>query len=271
MIEYKLWRDFKSLGRNDQGYPEYEHMKSGIVMVLLPGGEFMMGSPEDEPGRGGDEYLHKVRLSPFMIAKYEVSRAIWKKIAENDPHYRMVEQFNFPVSGVSWDDCFGGDKSFCKKVGLSLPTEAQWEYACRGGTSGSFAFGDKIYIDQVNYWGLDAKNEAPPGSGRFKTVPVNSFEANGYGLHNMHGNVWEWCLDIYDKEYYLSENSYKGDVPSKTGTPDPTDLLIHYVLRGGSYNNDWISCRSASRFGRSTQFLNYDYGFRPVYNLASSR
>ncbi len=127
---YALWRDFESLGKNEQGYPEYQHRGTGIVFVGLPGGTFDMGSPETESGRQPDEGpVHKVTLSPFLIAKHEVSQTEWKKVMGVNPSKSKGD--TLPVGQVSWEDC----QEFCKKTGLSFPTEAQWEYACRAGTA----------------------------------------------------------------------------------------------------------------------------------------
>ena len=127
-------RDFERLGRNEQGRPEYRHRQTGIVFVGLPGATFEMGSPKGEAYRQKSEGpVHKVTLSPFLIAKYELTQAEWKGVMGNNPSEPKGD--TLPVKNVSWDDC----QEFCKKSGLSLPTEAQWEYACRAGTSGPFA------------------------------------------------------------------------------------------------------------------------------------
>ncbi len=185
-----LWRDFESLGRNEQGYPEYRHRPTGIVFVALPRGTFDMGSPETESGRGGNEGpVHKVRLSPFLIAKYEVSQAEWKKVMGDNPS--AFKDDTLLVEQVSWDDC----QEFCTKTGLSLPTEAQWEYACRAGTSGPFAG-----TGNLDDMGWHRKN-----SGGRRTHPVGEKKPNQFGLHDMHGNVWEWCEDVLNLDFYSED------------------------------------------------------------------
>lgn len=253
VTEYKLWRDFKSLGLNEQGYPEYEHLKSGIVMVLLPGGEFLMGSPEDEPGRDENEHRHKVNVTPFLIAKYEVSQEVWWNVMGSAPSH--FEGPNLPVDSVSWNDCYGDDESFCKLVGLSLPTEAQWEYSCRAGTQTPFSFGDKISVKTVNYQEVDTlKSKGIVIFGK-QTVPIDYYPPNNFGLHSMHGNVFEWCLDIYSKD----QNALK------INNPDPKSH--NRVRRGGFYRSFAKSCRSAFRHGEDGRYDSVYAGFRPVYNL----
>ena len=217
-------RDFESLGRNAQGYAEYQHRETGIVFVRLPGGTFEMGSPETESDRGETEGpVHTVRLSPFLIAKYEVSQAEWKKFMEANPSKFKGDAL--PVELVLWEDC----KEFCAKTGLSLPTEAQWEYACRAGKAGPFAGTGKL--DDMGWY---RKN------GGSRPHPVGEKQPNDFGLHDMHGNVLEWCEDVGDPAFYSK--------PEAAG-PDPlcTSGSDRRILRGGSYVFSAELCRSAFR------------------------
>lgn len=255
VIEYKLLRDFKSLGLNEQGYPEYVHLKSGIVMVLLPGGAFMMGSPENEEGRDPNEGpVHKVKVSSFLISKYEVTQAQWEEVMGNNPSEFIGE--DMPVEMVSWNDC----KYFCDQMELLLPTEAQWEYACRTGINEPFNFGDNITNKDCNFDGGIPYKGIVSGRKRRMTLPVSFFKPNQFGLFNMHGNVKEWCLDLFDESYYSSKQASDGDVACSTGSKGR-------VIRGGSWTDGPYYCRSASRgWGMPTSKLGF-IGFRPVWNF----
>ena len=191
-------------------------------------GKFMMGSPGNEPERAGDELLHEVILTEgFWLAETACTQELWEAVMGNNP-----SRFNgkkLPVENVSWNDC----KDFLDKINsmmpgldLCLPSEAQWEYACRAGTETPFSFGDNITTDQVNYNGNLPYSDYPKGEYREKTVEVKSFPCNNWGLYEMHGNVREWCSDWYDSDYY--SNSPK-DNP--TGPAIGTKRL----LRGGSW------------------------------------
>ncbi|MBI3267479.1 MAG: SUMF1/EgtB/PvdO family nonheme iron enzyme [Planctomycetes bacterium] len=256
----------RATGRNAQGREEYLHEKTGIVMVLIPAGEFKMGSPTGESGRDGlgQEKLHAVRISrPFLLSKYEVTQAQWQSVMGSNPSAFPAAGTKAPVEGVSWEDC----KEFCRKTGLSLPTEAQWEYACRAGTTTPFHFGTTIPTDQVNYNGNYPYDNAPKGNYRATTVAVGSFPANAWGLHDMHGNVWEWCEDVFDAGYY-----------ARSPAIDPLcdSASLNRVVRGGSWNCGAGNCRSAERFCRSADGIDSagrgglnpgdrygDVGFRP--------
>jgi formylglycine-generating enzyme required for sulfatase activity/serine/threonine protein kinase len=244
---------FTFLARNQQGYPEYRHDKTGRVFVLLPGGKFRMGSPETEASRGTDEGpVHEVELSPFLIAKHELTQAVWEKVMGANPSSFKGGK-DLPVETVSWDDC----KSFCDKTGLGFPTEAQWEYACRAGTQTPFSFGGTITTDQVNYDGNFPYGNSPKGTYRQKTVPVGSLPANAFGLHEMHGNVWEWCFDVYDGEFYKKPEATKKDPRCEAGS-------VYRVLRGGSWVCLAWYCRTAYRnwFAASNRWIYA--GFRPA-------
>ncbi len=242
--ELETWRafrrDFESLGQIEQGYPEYQHRETGIVFVGLPGGTFLMGSPETESGRQVYEgTVYKVRLSPFLIAKCEVSQAEWQKVMGNNPSCDEGE--TLPVHIVSWKDC----QNFCRKTGLSLPTEAEWEYACRAGLS--LGTGN---LDQVGWYRKNA--------GR-RTHSVGEKEPNDFGLHDMLGNVWELCEDWYQEDFYQEI----------TGANDPlcedsTSGLR--VLRGGTFRFPAMYCRSAYRDGSNPSRRDYHVGLRPTWS-----
>ena len=206
-------------------------------------GTFLMGSPEDEPEREswetGNETQHPVTLTRgFWIAETPVTQALWEIfMGDNPSRFKGAE---FPVDSVSWDDA----QRFINKLNgikpelqLCLPTEAQWEYACRARTTTPFYFGENITTDQVNYNGRNPYNDGRQGEYRRRTVEVKSLPPNAWGLYQMHGNVYEWCQDWYATQY-----------PSQPVT-DPQGAVSGTlrVLRGGSWFNDGRYCRSARR------------------------
>ncbi len=237
---YVLFTEFERLPNNEQGYSEYRHVQTGIVFVLVPGGSFSMGSPETETGREDNEGpVHKVRLSPYLISKYEVTQEQWKRIMEINPSRSIGDEL--PVHRIAWENC----EEFCRRTGLSLPTEAQWEYACKARTTTPFAFGDTLSTKQANF-----ASEHP--------VAVDSFAPNAFGLHNMHGNVLEWCQDSYDPSFYeRPEASHQN--------PVCTEQRRGRVVRGGSI--EAVYCRSAARSFGFPEYRRVDVGFRPVFQL----
>ena len=228
-----------------------------LEMVAIPPGEFMMGSPETERRRSENEGpQHRVRIGYwFYLGKFEVTQAQWRAVMGMDPSKYAGSDMrvpNFkncddcPVENVSWDDAV----EFCGKLSARtgrdyrLPSEAEWEYAARAGTTTPFAFGETITPEIVNYDGGYPYGNAAKGMVRQKTVPVGSLGiANGFGLFDMHGNVEEWCQDWYHNSY----SAIGGGAP-----PDGSAWLSggeqkYRVLRGGSWNQDASSLRSAYR------------------------
>jgi len=228
----------------------------GMKFVRIPAGSFMMGSPSGEPGHESDETQHRVSISnSFYMQTTEVTQGQWKAVMGSNPSKFTDCGDNCPVENVSWDDVQG----FIKKLNQKgegtyrLPTEAEWEYAARAGTTTPFSFGDCLAADQANYDGNNPLSGCPKGAYRQKTVRVGSFAPNAWGLYDMHGNVWEWCAD------------WKGDYPSGDVT-DPTgpSSSSYRVLRGGGwYDVAWV-CRPASRDYYSPGGRDDSYGFRLV-------
>jgi len=230
-----------------------------MTFVLIPAGTFMMGSPEDEPERVDNEVLHEVTLQSYYMQTTQVTQGQWESVMGNNPSRFKDGGSDCPVERVSWEDT----QAFISKLNQQdstgtyrLPTEAEWEYACRAGTSGPFYFGKCLSTDQANYDGNYPLEGCPNGDFRNKTTPVGNFEPNAYGLYDMHGNVWEWCQDWYG-EYPTSP------VTDPTGPENGADR----VLRGGCWNSVAGYGRSAYRDG-DWPGLRYDSaGFRLVFSL----
>ena len=156
-----------------------------------------MGSPPGESGRFDDETQHRVTLTEgFWMAKTEVTQKQWKSVMGNNPSHFQGD--NLPVECVSWDDCV----EFCRKAGhgLQLPTEAQWEYACRAGSETPYFWGNALNGDRANCNGNYPCGTTVKGPYKEKTTPVGSYQANAWGLYDMHGNVREWCADWYTED-----------------------------------------------------------------------
>jgi len=227
----------------------------GMTFVPIPSGTFMMGSPANESLRGYDETQHQVTLTkPFYLQTTEVTQGQWKAVMGSNPSGFSNCGDDCPVEQVSWLDC----QSFIAKLNQTegttkyrLPTEAEWEYACRAGTTTPFNTGNCLSTAQANYDGDYPYTGCPSGTNRKVPVPVKSFLPNAWGLYDMHGNVWEFCQDWY------------GDYP-KSSVTDPAGPSggEQLVVRGGSWVNKARSSRSAAR-GHLLPFSSFSSsGFR---------
>ena len=245
---------------------EWGQDKFGLFMVLeLQGnqqcfrwirpGSFMMGSTvESDSDRSDDELQHQVTLTQgYWLADSACTQALWLAVTGKNPGH-FQDNPNNPVENVSWDDV----QAFIQQLNhgfpdllARLPSEAEWEYACRAGTDTPFSFGGNITTEQVNYDGNYPYAGAAKGEFREKTVPVKSLPANPWGLYEMHGNVWEWCADWYG-EY------------EHTAAIDPTGPRegSYRVLRGGSWGSLAGDARSACRGRIDPVGRRVDYGFR---------
>ena len=224
--------------------------------VLIQPGTFMMGSPEDEVGRFDDETLHEVTITkPFYMQTTPVTQKQWKAVMGNNPSYYKGD--NLPVERVSWDDC----QEFIQRLNQSsdgiyrLPTEAEWEYACRAGTSTPFGIGNGCDLDitQANFDGNYPYGKSVKGEYREQTTPVKSFAPNDWGLYDMHGNVWEWCQDWHG-DYLIGAVS----------DPQGEDLGECRVLRGGSWYYFAKDCRSAIRLNESPEYRYPENGYSDI-------
>jgi formylglycine-generating enzyme required for sulfatase activity len=215
-----------------------------LEMVEIPKGEFMMGSPSSEQGHRADEGpQHRVQVPGFYMGKYEVTQAQYQALMGKNPS-RFTGDGRLPVEQVSWLDAMDFCQKLSQKTGRAyrLPSEADWEYACRAGTTTPFAFGETISPAIVNYDGNYPYGNTAKGEYREKTTIVGSFPANAFGLYDMHGNLWEWCLDEWVGNYNNApaDGSPRGDIKSRA-----TDKW--HLLRGGSWINNATHCHSAFR------------------------
>ncbi|MBD2363464.1 formylglycine-generating enzyme family protein [Anabaena minutissima FACHB-250] len=249
-----------------------EELGNGVIleMVYIPGGEFWMGSPESEGKRYSDERpQHLVTVRPFFISKYPITQRQWKQIASwTEVHQKLKLRpsrqggNSHPVTEVSWYDAV----EFCDRLSQKirhkyrLPSEAEWEYACRGGTITPFHFGDTINFNIANYDSRYPYHSETQGIYRKKTTEVGTFQlANSFGLFDMHGLVWEWCLDNWHQNYDKAPTT--GDV-----WLDSHDNNTR-VMRGGSWRNEAFLCRSSSRQFHNASAKFNTIGFRVVRSL----
>jgi len=211
-----------------------------LKMVYIPAGEFLMGSPPGEEGRYEDEGpQHRVTLTRgFFMGIDEITQAQWQTVMRSDP--ARFKGDDRPVEQVNWYDC----QNFIKKLNAGamgpfrLPTEAEWEYACRAGATTPFHFGETISTDQANYNGQQPYGNGRKGIRRGSTTPAGTFPPNAWGLYDMHGNVNEWCQDWYGEDYYAS---------SPAADPQGPEAGTSRVLRDGAWNSPPRDCRSAGR------------------------
>jgi formylglycine-generating enzyme required for sulfatase activity len=262
-----------------------EDLGNGVTveMIAIPGGVFTMGAPTTEAESYDNERpQHRVTIQPFFMGKYAATQAQWKAVAKlpkikydlnPDPSY--FKGNNRPVEKVSWREAVEFCARLSKKTGRNycLPSEAEWEYACRAGTTTPFHFGQTITTDQVNYNGNYTYGNSRKGKYRQETTDVGSFPPNAFGLYEMHGNVWEWCADPWHDSYKGApndgrvwdekdnDNRYQNsmDLLEKSGNDDRSRLL-----RGGSWSGLPRYSRSAFRSYFAPVIRDLNYGFRFV-------
>jgi formylglycine-generating enzyme required for sulfatase activity/uncharacterized caspase-like protein len=238
-----------------------------LEMVAIPAGQFVMGSPNDEIDRSEDEGPQReVSVPAFWMGKYPVTQAQWRAIAaldkierDLDPNPSAFKGSNRPVEMLSWHDAVEGCKrlSHYSRRTYRFPSEAEWEYACRAGTTTPFHFGETITTNLVNYNGNFTYGLSSKGSFRQETTSVGSFKvANSFGLYDMHGNVWEWCLDLWH------ENYYGAPVDGSAWWMDGDGR--YRLLRGGSWYDVPKDCRSAYRLRIDPNQQENNFGLRLV-------
>ena len=255
----------------------------GTVLVWCPAGRFTMGSPKDEAERDKDEDQVEVELSRgFWMGEHEVTQEEWRKVMERNPSYfsaagegkaKVAGQSTerFPVEQVSWEEA----REFCRKLTeqerragriatgweYRLPSEAEWEYACRAGTKSATAYGESLSSKEANFDGNFPYNGGGKGVYLARTNEVGKYEGNGWGLKDMHGNVREWCEDEYEEKLRGGRDPVVAG-GEKTG---------NRVIRGGSWDSSGRYCRSANRV-RNTPGIRFNFvGFRLVLGPSRQR
>jgi formylglycine-generating enzyme required for sulfatase activity len=231
----------------------------GMKLALIPAGRFKMGSPASERERESEETQHEVAITrPFHMGVYEVTQGQYEKVMGKNPSFFGPANGGspeHPVDQVMWGDAV----EFCRKLSdlpeeraagraYRLPTEAEWEYACRAGTSTTFHFGNSLSSTQANFNGNFPYGGAAKGPYLGRPAKVGSYSPNAFGLYDMHGNVQEWCADWYDPSYYSrgSGEDPKGPTAGVVRTGFESDYFL--VVRGGSWLDEARGCRSAYRF-----------------------
>jgi len=227
-----------------------------LVGNFLPPGSFLMGGEEEEY----EKPVHRVTLTKgFFAGIHPVTQAQWRAVMGTDPSHFKGD--NRPVEQVSWEDATAFCATATELTGcvVRLPTEAEWEYACRAGTTTHFHYGDAPDATRINYNAKETWNGSAEGEFREQTTALGTFPANPWGLWDCHGNVWEWCQDWYDEGYY--GRSPDSDPECQDGEQ------MYRVLRGGSWLDYSVDCRAASRnWGEPGSCGNY-FGFRVVFCL----
>jgi formylglycine-generating enzyme required for sulfatase activity len=236
--------------RTNKSYTEDLGAGVKLILMLIPGGEFDMGSSENEPESFDNERpQHHVQVPQFLLGRYPITQDQWRVVAG----YEVINielpidpsEFkgdNRPVESVSWEYA----QEFCRRLSAKtgkkyrLPSEAEWEYACRAGTVTPFHFGETISPELANYEESAIYNNEPKGEYRVETTKVGVFPANEWGLHDMHGNIWEWCEDDWHE-------SYDGAPRDGSAWLDSDGLRSMKMVRGGSWGSYPRHCRSASR------------------------
>ena len=239
----------------------------GMELARIPAGEFLMGSADDDPGAREDEKpRHPVRIpKPFYAGVYEVTQAEFERVMAQNPS--SFTRRGVPVDNVSWYAAV----EFCRRLSnlpaekeagrvYRLPTEAEWEYACRAGTTTVFHFGDSLSSTQANFNGEHPFGGAEAGPFLNRTAPVGSYEPNAFGLYDMHGNLHEWCMDRFDRDSYRA---------SPTDDPQGPRHGTSRVIRGGNWYSDGRDCRSAFRYADLPEGRFYALGIRVVCELTS--
>lgn len=236
-----------------------ENLSGGIhlEMLVIPAGSFPMGSPRGS-GMVDEQPQHFVTIKPFLTGKFLITQAQWKAVMGKLPPCRFKGE-NLPVERVSWEE----SQRFCQRLsqktgrGYRLPSETEWEYACRAGTSTPFSFGETITIDVVNFNGEHSFRAEPRGRYIHVTTEGGTFPPNAFGLYDMHGNLWEWCADNWLDDYSSS--------PRDSISYQNKDSQYR-VVRGGSWHEPPALCRSAARLRVRQSDAEETIGFRVACN-----
>jgi formylglycine-generating enzyme required for sulfatase activity len=244
------------------GREVYEKNSLGMELALIPPGSFEMGSPKSDKERRSNEDPVSVTLTrPYWLGRTEVTRKQWKGVMGTEPWRSQSGTEDHPATEIWWEDA----SAFCRKLSgvregsgwtYRLPTEAEWEWACRGGTLTAFWFGNELNGRQANCDGNSPYGTSQKGPYKQGTTAVGSYGANPFGLWDMHGNVWEWCADWYQQALPGGEN------------PEVTSGGWLRVIRGGSWRDNAVFCRSAYRYGDEPGYRDNNLGFRVLAALS---
>jgi eukaryotic-like serine/threonine-protein kinase len=231
-----------------------------LTMVKIPAGKFMMGSLDQEEGREVHEQpQHLVKIPEFYLGQTQITQAQWGAIFQ-DKSMIFGKNSQLPIDSINWFDAIAFCQRLSQKTGhkYRLPSESEWEYACRARTTTPFAHGDTIVPAIVNHNGEYPYANAPRGGCLEKTTPVGTFPPNQFGLYDMHGNLWEWCLDEWFDDYFNAptDGSFRGSIDGQS------DLDLLRVVRGGSWSSHARSCRAANRMSLFASFRDHHYGMR---------
>lgn len=241
-----------------------------LDLVSIPEGVFMMGDDRHHPD---ERPIHEVTVKSFYMGKYPITVAQYRAVMGENAGSGV--ELDRPIEQVNWDEAI----AFCTKLSqqtgreYSLPSEAQWEYACRAHTQTIFYMGETITPDLANYNGDYPYNGAPPGENRGQAIAVGSFPPNAFGLYDMHGNVWEWCLDEYQPSYQGAPSDGSAAISSTSGdlkrsrpgrVPRPWERPKQRVMRGGAWDYVARGCRSAVRCSLASTIRIAGCGFRAI-------
>lgn len=221
-----------------------------LEMVFIPGGRFQMGGNED----GNEKPIHAVVVPDFYIGKYPVTQAQYEAIMGNNPsNFKGAKR---PVEQVSWKEAVAFCEAVKKMTGKAyrLPSESLWEYACRAGTTTPFCYGETLTAELANYDANYTYGDGPKGKYREETTEVGQFPPNGFGLYDLHGNVWEWCADHWHDDY--------NGAPINGSAWETSDESAYRVYRGGSWLDLPQYLRCAFRIWNSVDLRNRNLGFR---------
>ena len=254
----------------------------GMKLAHVPAGTFVMGSPRREEERDNKEERHEVTITrPFYIGVHEVTQAQYTDVMQESRDFRSNSAFKHddnPVENVEWRLA----KVFCERLSARedekaagrkyrLPTEAEWEYACRSGTATAFHYGDSLSSSEANFNGNYPAAAGSRGPYLARTTTVGSYGPNAFGIFDMHGNVAEWCADWYDPEYYFDSPEQDPQGPpfgvAATGFTNNGNDNFFVVVRGGCWVDDARACRSAYRFRAMPNTQYRLIGFRVVCDI----
>jgi formylglycine-generating enzyme required for sulfatase activity len=229
-----------------------------LEMVSIPGGMFQMGSPLRH-GYEDEHPQHPVSVAPFFMSKSTINQEQWLVMMKKKLSWRF-EGARRPVDSVSWNDAQDFCRRLAKKIGRAyrLPTEAEWEYACRANTATPFSFGQTLTTDLANYVGEHIFAGEPKGVYRHETTEAGSYPPNAFGLVDMHGGLWEWCADAWHDDYT--------GAPADGRVWESTQKEVFKVGRGGSWHEPPGNCRSAVRLKFDPAERDEFFGFRVAFS-----